>query len=220
MTYNIWTFGQITEYTPCQSIVCAAWMTCSSPQITMNVVQKKTNTERHMRISWKCIFRKIASFFEGYFPPLQVERGYCFQDENSSWSLGLTGIHFTSLGPRDQEPTEHWEKSFCRGSVAGINWPLVQYESPLCQAEEKGLVGSRGRPRHGRPHAETPSLPLTNTAVDNLSFRDSAQHCGVGKEGGCYAALCRRTGSVCVWHAAQEHFHTLVCIVCASAVHS
>lgn len=53
-------------------------------------------------------------------------------------------------------------------------------ESPLCQAEEKGLAGSKGQVQArqaGRPHAETPSLTVTNTAVDNLSFRDLAQHC-------------------------------------------
>lgn len=63
----------------------------------------------------------------------------------------LTGIHFISLGPRDRESAKHGEKSFCRGSAARTNWPLVQNTSPpLWRAEEMGLAGSGGRPRQGR----------------------------------------------------------------------
>lgn len=63
----------------------------------------------------------------------------------------LTGIHFISLGPWDRESAKHGEKSFCRGSAARTNWPLVQNTSPpLWRAEEMGLAGSGGRPRQGR----------------------------------------------------------------------
>lgn len=57
------------------------------------------------------------------------------------------------------------------GGGGGWNWPPVQHQSPpLWRAEEKGPDGGRGRPGQGGPHAETPSLLLTNTAVDNLSL--------------------------------------------------
>lgn len=91
---------------------------------------------------------------------------------------------------RDRESAQHQEKSCCRwGVLRGINWPSVSApESPLCRAEEKGPDGGRGRPGQGRPHAETPSLLLTNTAVDNLSLGGSAPHRGA--QGGAYV---RRT---------------------------
>lgn len=55
-----------------------------------------------------------------------------FHGESNHCSLDLTGIHFTSLGPRDRDSTKLWQESLCRGSVSRTNWPLVQYEGPCC----------------------------------------------------------------------------------------
>lgn len=67
-----------------------------------------------------------------------------------------------------RDPEKHREKSRRRrgDKLASGSAP----EFPLCRAEEKGPAGGRGRPGQGGPHAETPSLLLTNTPVDNLSL--------------------------------------------------
>lgn len=138
------------------------------------------------------------------FALLEAEDECCFQHE----SLRLTGIYFSSLGPWDWESTKHWEKSFCRGSVAGINWPLVQYESPRCAKRKRRAwlaVGAGPGKAGWGPHAETPYPPLTNTAVDNLSFRDSAQRCGAEKGRGLLYSYC-----LCV--TIRHHKHT--CLHC------
>lgn len=98
------------------------------------------------------------------------------------WSYWHPFHLIRTLGPRVDETLKEiiLLEEYGRDKLAS-GW--VQ-EFLLCGTEEKGLAGSKGRPRHGRPHAETPSLPLTNTAVDNLSFGDSAQRCGVRRKGG------------------------------------
>ena len=152
------------------------------------------------------------------FALLEAEDECCFQHECGSCCLRLTGIYFSSLGPWDWESTKHWEKSFCRGSVAGINWPLVQFESPHCAKRKRRAwlaVGAGPGKAGWGPHAETPSPPLTNTAVDNLSFRDSAQRCGAEKGRGLLYRNC-----LCVTIRHHKHTYTHLFALCVLPLHT
>lgn len=97
-------------------------------------------------------------------------------------------------------------------------------ESPLCQAEEKGLAGSRGRPRQGRlggPMLRPPPClwQTRQWIISPSGTRPSA----VGLRG--KGAVIRHSAEelplyVCSKRHERAHAHTLVCIVCTSAAHS
>lgn len=97
-------------------------------------------------------------------------------------------------------------------------------ESPLCQAEEKGLAGSRGRPRQGRlggPMLRPPPClwQTRQWIISPSGTRPSA----VGLKG--KGAVIQHSAEelplyVCSLHYKHTYTHTLVCIVCISTVQS
>lgn len=97
------------------------------------------------------------------------------------------------------------------------------WESPLWQAEEKGLAGSRGRPRQGRlggPMLRPPPClwQTRQWIISSSGTRPSAV--GLRGKGAVIQAQCRGTAFVCV--CSMHHKHTLVCIVyfhCAQLMH-
>lgn len=93
-------------------------------------------------------------------------------------------------------------------------------ESPLCQAEEKGLAGSRGRPRQGKlggPMLRPPPClwQTRQWIISPSGTRPSA----VGLRGkGAVIQHSAKELPLCV--ACTTSALTLVCIVCTSTVHS
>lgn len=82
------------------------------------------------------------------------------------------------------------------------------HESLLCQAEEKGLAGSRGRPRQGRLEGPMlrppPCLWQTRQWIISPSGTRPSVEGLRGKEG-CYTAQCREAASLCVYHETPTH---------------
>lgn len=97
-------------------------------------------------------------------------------------------------------------------------------ESPLCQAEEKGLAGSRGRPRQGRlgdPMLRPPPClwQTRQWIISPSGTRPSA----VGQREGrglLYSTVQRNCLCVCVVCITNTYTHTFVCIVCAFTANS
>lgn len=165
------------------------------------------------------LYRNIVLewMYLGYFPLL--DDGY-FQNESCFCSVGLTGIHFISLGPWDWESStlreiilsgECGEDKLASGSVQ---------ESLLCQAEEIGLAGSRGRPRQGRlggPMLRPPPClwQTRQWIISPSGTRPSA----VGLRG--KGAVIQHSAEelplyVCNMKHQLTHTHTHVCIACTS----